>query len=81
MLSSLYEIVELSDGRIGLRRAGEDGEPLLAIQFSSDAKEHLKEAQFDVAKAMIEAGLDTLGDIAEEFETEDELDVEQRILH
>ncbi|WP_370978686.1 hypothetical protein [Agaribacterium sp. ZY112] len=59
-MSDLYEIVELPDGEIALRRAGEeeDGDPLVTISFSEEALYFLNQSKFAVAKAMIEAGLD-----------------------
>ncbi len=83
MSSSLYEIVELTDGCVGLRRAGEDdSEPLVMIKFSKEAEGFLKDARFEVVKAMIEAGLEAVGDLAEESaSTEFELESEQRTLH
>lgn len=82
MSSALYEIVELADGGVGLRRAGEDdSEPLVCIKFSKEAEDFLKDARFDVVKAMIEAGLETVGDLAEQNYAEFELEPEQRTLH
>jgi len=56
-MSDLYEIVEISDGEIVLRRADEEGEPLVSIKFSEEALYFLNN-KFVVAQAMIEAGLD-----------------------
>lgn len=81
MSSSLFEIVELSDGRVGLRRAGEDGEPLVAIQFSREAEVYLNDSKLEVVKAMIEAGLEVVGDMAEQASTDFELEAESRTLH
>jgi hypothetical protein len=68
-MSSLYEIVELPNGEIALQRtddAGEKaGEPLVSIRFSEESLYFLNGAQLDVAKAMIEAGLEVAGDIEE----------------
>lgn len=84
MSPTLYEIVELADGRIGLRRAGEDGEPLIVVQFSAEAQDHLTDVRFDVAKVMIEAGLEAVGDLVDEAHTAEEFDTleeENRVLH
>lgn len=60
-MSDLYEIVELKDGHIVLRRAGEEGgEALVSIQFSEEALKFLDNSKFVVAKTMIEAGLDAV---------------------
>ena len=37
MSSDLYEIIELSSGEIALRRANEEGEPLVTIRFSEES--------------------------------------------
>jgi hypothetical protein len=81
MSSSLYEIVDLGDGEIGLRRAGEDSEPLVRIKFSEESVHFLGEARFEVAKAMIEAGMEAVGDLAEQDMAAFELESEPRILH
>lgn len=73
-MSDLYEIVEIAEGEIVLRRADEDGEPLVSISFSDEALYFLNNHRFSVAKAMIEAGLEAAN--AEEDATatdEDEL--------
>lgn len=79
MSSSLYEIVELVDGRVGLRRAGEDGEPLVTIAFSSDALAYIQDAKLEIVKAMIEAGLEVTSELIESQEAE--FDDEIRVLH
>ena len=64
MSSDLYEIIELSTGEIALRRAAEEGEPLVVIKFSEESLHFLKDAKYEVAKAMIEAGMEAAGDMA-----------------
>jgi len=75
-MSTLYEIVELPNGEIALQKADENGEPLVSIRFSEESLYFLNDAKFDVAKAMIEAGLEAAGDIgaegAEQVEPEDQ---------
>lgn len=59
IMSILYEIVELADGEVVLRKANEeDSEPLLSISFSQEALYFLNSSKFAVARAMIEAGLE-----------------------
>jgi hypothetical protein len=60
MASSLYEIVELPDGEFALQRSGEDGEPLVRIEFSEEARVYLLDAGLDVARAMIDAGIEVI---------------------
>ena len=83
MSSFLFEIVELSDGGVGLRRAGEDGEPLIRIKFSPEADDFLQDSRIDVVKAMIEAGMEVFGELADQDEDgyETSIDMEDRVLH
>lgn len=66
-MSSLYEIIELTNGDIVLKRvdAEDESEPLVAIKFSEESLFFLGEAKLEIAKAMIEAGLDTVSEIVE----------------
>ncbi len=65
MSASLYEIVELPNGDVVLRRVDdEEGEPLVSIRFSSESLYFLKDKSFEVAKAMIEAGMEVASDLA-----------------
>ncbi|TVP90094.1 MAG: hypothetical protein EA348_06795 [Pseudomonadaceae bacterium] len=77
MPSPFLEIVELSDGRVALRRSDDDGEPLLVIEFSVDAQDYLQGQYIEVAKAMISAGMQMAGQVIEE----DDLPPEDRVLH
>ncbi len=79
MSSPLLEIVELEDGEFVLRRTDDDSKPLLSIRFSDDSMEQLNEERFAIVKAMIEAGMDAAGDIAEQKDQQEETVV--RILH
>lgn len=65
MSSGFLEIVELSDGRIVLRRSEEEG-PLVTLTFSSETKQLLKERYIDVAKAMFHAGLQEVGNLGDQ---------------
>jgi hypothetical protein len=68
-MSSIYEIVELPDGDVVLRRVDdEDAEPLVKIHFSEESLDYLGESKFAIARAMIEAGMDAASD-----ETRDDL--------
>ena len=81
MSSSLFEIVELLNGAVGLRRAGDDGEPLVSIKFSKETADYLQESRFEVVKAMIEAGMEALSELEQEDDSEYQLEVESRMLH
>lgn len=66
MSSSLYEIVELANGDVVLQKADEKAEPLVSIRFSADSLSYMREGKLDVAKAMIEAGMEAASDLADE---------------
>lgn len=57
MSSSLLEIVELEDGEIVLRYAGEEGEPLVTIRFSEESRDYIGSSTLDIAKVMIQSGI------------------------
>lgn len=84
-MTTLFEIVELPNGDIALRRADEAGEPLVSIRFSEESLYFLEAAKLEVARAMIEAGLEAAGDIQEGIAVESdgmELALEdEQILH
>ena len=81
MSSSFYEIVMLPDGEVVLQRADEEGEPLIRINFSEEALHYLREGSMDVAKAMIDAGIDAVELLGNEPPAAEEEDLEQRVLH
>lgn len=72
-MADFFEIIELSNGDIGLRKADdESAEMIVTIQFSADAKEGLKNHYIEVAHAMIEAGIHKVGELSGlEIEQED----------
>ncbi|MGV8844026.1 MAG: hypothetical protein ACOH2I_12545 [Pseudomonas sp.] len=75
---SFLEIVELPDGRIALRRSEEDA-ALVILDFSAEAKEFLQGHHVDVAKTMLNVGVQMAGRLAENgFEQEEQ---GLRILH
>jgi len=86
MSTSLLEIVDLGDGEVVLQRADDDSEPLVSIQFSEEASAYLMENNLEVARVMIQAGIQAAAKMAEmsglEVETSDSSDkAEQRTLH
>ena len=66
MPSSVLEIIELANGDIVLKRAEHDEEPLVTIRFSDLARSFVEEDAIDIAKAMIQAGIEAAADIADE---------------
>ncbi len=82
MSASLLEIVDLGDGEIVLQRADDDSEPLVVISFSEESRIYLMDNGLEVAKAMIQAGIQAAAVIAEQGDTEIEASAEApRILH
>ena len=78
MTTAYLEFVELSDGRIVLRRA-DDEEALVTLEFSSDAKDFLHGQQIEVAKAMFNLGVQMAGRLAEGDSLQ--RDDQPRVLH
>lgn len=65
-MSKLYEIIELSNGDITLQTDDPEREPLVVMKFSSELKRVLRDEKIDLAKAMVEAGLEFVAKLAEE---------------
>lgn len=55
MPAAFLEIVELSNGDVGLRRSGETS-LMVRLCFSEDSKQRMGEAKLEIARAMLEAG-------------------------
>ena len=66
MPSSVLEIIELANGDIVLKRAEHAEDPLVTIRFSDDAKAFIDDSSIEVAKAMIQAGIEAAAAIADE---------------
>ena len=66
MPSSFLEIIQLANGEIVLQRADEEGEPLVNIRFSEESRGYIGEAELDIAKIMIQAGMQAVAHISEE---------------
>ena len=86
MSTSLLEILDLGDGEVVLQRADDDSEPLVSIQFSEEASNYLMENNLEVAKVMIQAGIQAAAKMAElsglEIESSEIAEkAEQRTLH
>jgi hypothetical protein len=80
--ASLLEIVDRGDGEIVVRRADDDSEPLVTIRFSDEARAYMMDNGLEVAKAMIQAGMQAAAVISERGDVEvvPVQDI-QRILH
>ena len=83
MSTSLLEIVDMGDGEIVLQRADDDSEPLVTIRFSEESQLYLMDNGLEVAKAMIQAGIQAAAALSEEAELEVEASSspEARVLH
>ncbi len=83
MSASLLEIVDLGNGEIVLQRADDDSEPLVTIRFSDETTLYLMDNGLEVAKAMIQAGIQAAAALAEQGEMEVEAVPEEapRVLH
>ena len=55
---SFFEIVVLPNGDIALKRGNDADEPLIRISFSREVEGFSDESKIDLAKVMIEAGID-----------------------
>jgi len=70
--ASLLEIVDLGNGEIVLQRGDDDSAPLVTIRFSEESRDYLAGNGLDngleVAKAMIQAGIQAAAVIAEQAE-------------
>jgi len=76
------EIVDLGDGEVVLQRADDDSEPLVTIHFSNETRVYLMDNGLEVAKAMIQAGMQAAAAIAEQGEVEVEASSDSvRVLH
>lgn len=81
MPSTLLEIIELSNGDIVLRRADEDGEPLVNIHFSKECRHYIGENQLDIAKVMLQAGIQAAAQMEERLALETEDETVEHTLH
>lgn len=61
-----FELIILENGDIGLQRAGVD-ETLVQVKFSTKVKEYLGEQHIDVAKQMIDSGIQAVIDWEQEM--------------
>lgn len=73
--SSLLEIVQLANGEIVLKRDDDDGEPLVSIRFSEESIAYIGESDIDIAKVMIQAGMQAAAHISESTGNGGDLDV------
>jgi len=80
--TSILEIVDRGNGEIVLRRTDDDSEPVVTIRFSDEARGYMLDNGLEVARAMIQAGIEAAAIISEreEIEAESRRDGD-RVLH
>lgn len=61
MSTPTFELIILENGDIGLQRAG-NNETLVQVKFSSKVKQYLGEQHIEVAKQMIDSGMQAVID-------------------
>jgi citrate lyase gamma subunit len=66
MSTPAFELIILENGDIELQRAGVD-ETLVQVKFSSKVKQYLGEQHIDVAKQMIDSGIQAVIDWEQEM--------------
>jgi hypothetical protein len=79
LVLSYLELVELANGDVVLQRSEGDENPLVTIKFSKETREHIVGSVLDVARAMVQAGIEAAATSAEEdgfLDEEDENDQE-----
>jgi hypothetical protein len=81
MSDPVIELVKLENGDIALRNAESPDEHLLTITFSDPVKGMLQFDQMEVARAMVEAGMDSFREIQVQRIKEVEAAVEAGRLH
>lgn len=65
MSTPAFELIILDNGDIGLQRAGVN-ETLVQVRFSSKVKKYLGEQHIEVAKQMIDSGIQAVIDWEQE---------------
>ena len=65
MATSLLEIVDCGDGEFVLQRSDDEGNPLVRICFSHESQAYMMDNTLEVAKAMIQAGVQAAAEASE----------------
>jgi len=77
--TSLLEIVDLGNGEIVLKRAEDEGEALVSIRFSEESRMYIADQGMEVAKAMIQAGIQAAAQLADQGDVEMEIETVQGV--
>ena len=75
------ELVHLENGDIALRRADSPEQPMVVIRFSDSSLSLVAPDKMDIARAMVEAGIQRFGDIQSQRVEEAKAAAEQGMLH
>jgi hypothetical protein len=70
--AAVLEIVDRGEGEIVLKRTEDDAEPLVTISFSEEAMIYMMDNGLEVAKVMIQAGIQAAAAISERADAESE---------
>ncbi len=74
MAISEFELIVLENGDVGLQRVGgRDDDLLVRVQFSSDVLQYLGDNHIEVAKRMIDTGIQTVYELDQIVSDEDEI--------
>ena len=65
MSTSLLEIVDCGDGEFVLQRSDDEDNPLVRICFSPESQAYMTDNSLEVAKAMIQAGVQAAAEASE----------------
>jgi hypothetical protein len=74
---SYLELVELANGDVVLQRSEGDENPLVTIRFSQETREQINGSCLEIARAMVQAGIEAVALSAEDdaFGVDEEADV------
>lgn len=61
--STVLELIELPNGEIALKRADSDDKPLVNIRFSEESEMAMDDVKMQVARAMVEAGIEAFAEL------------------
>ncbi|HEX4974298.1 MAG TPA: hypothetical protein VFV48_00285 [Pseudomonadales bacterium] len=78
MSKSFFEVVQLDNGDVVLRRSDSKGDAMVTIHFSEEVRGYLGEALEDVGRAMIGAGVESASKVTE---LEDDFGNRSRVIH
>ena len=80
MIATL-EVIQLEDGEIVLQRV-EDSARVVTIRFSDEARKFVGDDELDIAKVMIQAGIQAAAQISEQrVNNDNNEDDADRVLH